>query len=426
MSTNLKIVKLICVEVNEDKKKAGNSNKFYHMFEQVDGNFKVEYGRVDVTKQTETYPMSKWETKYNEKIKKGYADQTHLFAKKTITQSGGLQQFADITDQQIKKLVDTLQGYANKSIKANYTIAVESVTQMQVDEAQNIINNLTNLTKPGTAIEIINKQLLKLYSTIPRRMQDVRDHILKTSSITLIDKTLISKLEKMLSEEQATLDVMRGQVQIQTQQIKSSNSTTKDIALTLLDVMGLKIEPTDANDITTIKKLLGANEHQFKSAVRITNIKTYKSFHDFLTSCKNKKRELFWHGSRNENFWSILQNGLVLYPANAVISGKMFGFGLYFADKAQKSIGYTSLRGSYFASGTAPQAFLAVFDVHVGEQYHIKHHQSWCYDLNEKNLKAQGAHYDSLFAEGGADLRNNEYIVYRQEQATIKYLVEIG
>ena len=36
--------------------------------------------------------------------------------------------------------------------------------------------------------------------------------------------------------------------------------------------------------------------------------------------------------------------------------------------------------------------------------YRIKNHQSWCYDLNEHNLKKRGNKYDSLFAEGGADL----------------------
>ena len=34
--------------------------------------------------------------------------------------------------------------------------------------------------------------------------------------------------------------------------------------------------------------------------------------------------KLLWHGSRNENWMSIISNGLLLNP-NAVITGKMFG-----------------------------------------------------------------------------------------------------
>ena len=49
---------------------------------------------------------------------------------------------------------------------------------------------------------------------------------------------------------------------------------------------------------------------------------------------------------------------------------------------------------------------------------------------SQKNPSAstsvQRGSYDSLFAEGGIDLRNNEYIVYNQAQCTVKYLVEIG
>ena len=36
----------------------------------------------------------------------------------------------------------------------------------------------------------------------------------------------------------------------------------------------------------------------------------------------------------------------------------------------------------------------------------------------------QHGDYDSLFAEGGIDLKNNEYIVYNEAQCTPRYLVE--
>ena len=103
----------------------------------------------------------------------------------------------------------------------------------------------------------------------------------------------------------------------------------------------------------------------------------------------------------------------------------MFGHGVYFADKAQKSIGYTSLRGSYWAAGSSNRAYLAVFNVHTGNWLKSQRHETWMYDLNESKLKNRG-NYDSLFALGGYDLRNNEYIVYNKNQCTIQYLVEIG
>jgi poly [ADP-ribose] polymerase len=102
----------------------------------------------------------------------------------------------------------------------------------------------------------------------------------------------------------------------------------------------------------------------------------------------------------------------------------MFGDGIYFADKAQKSIGYTSLRGSYWAHGGDNKAFLALFDVHLGKQKEILHHNSSCYSLSKKVLDKEG--FDSVFAKGGADLRNNEYIVYDSAQCTVSHLIEIS
>jgi poly [ADP-ribose] polymerase len=143
-----------------------------------------------------------------------------------------------------------------------------------------------------------------------------------------------------------------------------------------------------------------------------------------MSKVDNKKCELFFHGSRNENWLSILENGLLLRPSNVVISGKMFGYGTYFADKAQKSLGYTSSRGSYWARGSSNEAFMALFEVHLGNSLEVDAFESWCSRLDESSLKKKG-NYDSVFAKAGKSLRNNEFIVYNQNQANIKYLVQL-
>jgi len=123
-------------------------------------------------------------------------------------------------------------------------------------------------------------------------------------------------------------------------------------------------------------------------------------------------------------FISFFETGLLIRPSGAVHTGSMFGDGIYFADKAQKSIGYSSLRGSYWTKGGDDKAFLALFDVHVGNQKEILHHTSSCYSLSASVLKKDN--YDSVFAKGGADLKNNEYIVYNPAQCTVSHLIEIG
>ena len=60
-----KVAKLVCVSDS-------NNNKFYNMFEQNDGTFKVVYGRVQGTESEYSYPMKDWNSKYRDKIKKEY------------------------------------------------------------------------------------------------------------------------------------------------------------------------------------------------------------------------------------------------------------------------------------------------------------------------------------------------------------------
>lgn len=400
-----------------------NNNKYYDMFENPGGStFTVKYGRIGVTEQTQTYPMDKWEKKYNEKVNKGYKDQTEMFLVPDTKSSGNgaSTSFVDITDSMIKTFIDTLHRYAKKSVSDNYTVSSAAVTQRQVEEAQAVIDYLTTLAKKGAQVRPINDKLIELYHVIPRRMKHVQDHLFN-DILTLGKMDEVDRVLNKLAEEQATLDVMRGQVQIG--EVEASD--TKTGSVTLLDAMGLRIEKTAKTEESKIRTMMGGEDSKFKKSFQVVNVKTQKKFDGSIKVKADKTTKLFWHGSRNENWLSIMEGGLVLRPANAIITGKMFGYGLYFADKFRKSLGYTSLSGSYWAGGNNNTAYLALYDVHLGKYLKVKHHEGWMSSLNFDSLRRKGD-YDSLYAEGGADLRNNEFIVYKEEQCTIKYIVEVG
>ena len=53
-----------------------NNNKYYNLFPEGD-MFRVEYGRVDATKTTRTYPMSKWNAQISSKLKKVFLSINH-------------------------------------------------------------------------------------------------------------------------------------------------------------------------------------------------------------------------------------------------------------------------------------------------------------------------------------------------------------
>lgn len=402
--TPLKTARLIMVSVH-------NNNKFYEMQEQSDGTFLATYGRVGAAGTTVSYSMRLWDQKIREKLKKGYVDQTHLFTEE-IAHTG----LEAIEHPGVQELMRFLMNSARQSIRHNYQVSAEQVTQIQVDQAQLVLDQLVELAGRTKVPGDINDLLLELYRIIPRRMRRVQDHLIDA----LDDQKERNELEKLLANEQATLDVMRGQVKMNAQRQDQAAAPTD-----LLRSMGIRVEPvTEDENIQHIRKMMGKDARKFHRAYAVVNHQTQSVFDQHVSKAENRETRLFWHGSRNENWLSILGGGLVLRPANAVITGKMFGYGLYFADKCRKSLNYSSLRGSYWAGGTKNRAYLALYDVHVGRQLKIKKHKDWCYQLTEDKLRQRGA-YDSLYAQGGADLINNEYIVYNEAQCTVRYLIEL-
>jgi len=425
----LRYAKLIHVSV--DNGKTDNSNKVYIMEELSDGRIKCEYGRVGKSLTTEFKPSSKWDSVLKQKLSKakGYTDVTDLIVTKeeVVSDTKTNDNIEEIKDTLVKKLIDELMSFANKSIQRNYKVTQESVSEQQVNSAQELLDSISALIKIGVDIKHVNDILLKLYTVIPRKMDNVKNHLL--SPIT--DKQSLTDAQEMIGNEQSTLDIMAGQVELIKQQKEANKQAQTDIETTrkknktILEQMGLTIEvENDKDTLDLINKLLGPNAKQMKRAYKVVNVKTQAKFDVHMKKAEVKKKRFYWHGSRNENWFNIIQTGLLIRPSGAVHTGSMFGDGIYFADKAQKSIGYTSLRGSYWANGGDNKAFLALFDVHLGKQKEILHHDSSCYSLSKKVLDKEG--FDSVFAKGGADLRNNEYIVYDSAQCTISHLIEIS
>jgi len=431
----LRYAKLIHVSV--DNGKTDNSNKVYIMEELSDGRIKCEYGRVGKSLVTEFKPSNKWDSVLKQKLSKtkGYTDVTDMLITKEeiVDDTTPKDNKVDaIKDAMVKKLVEELMAFANKSIQKNYKVTQEAVSEQQVNAAQEIITQISGLVNIGVDIKHINDLLLRLYTIIPRRMDNVKSHLMTA----IQDNNSLSIAQRLIDNEQSALDTMAGQVQLIKQQkeaaekakadtIESKGKKTKTKEVTILDQMGLSIEvENDKDTLELIKKLMGPNVNQMKKVYKVVNNKTQAKFDTHMAKAEVKKKRLYWHGSRNENWFNILQTGLLIRPSGAVHTGSMFGDGIYFADKAQKSIGYTSLRGSYWAHGGGDKAFLALFDVHLGKQKEILHHSSSCYSLSDKVLKKEG--YDSVFAKGGADLKNNEYIIYRGEQCTVSHLIEIN
>ena len=444
-------VYLICCESDD------NHNKYYKMTTSPDGtSFEVEYGRVGASCQRASYPISQWDKKYKEKLKKGYKDVTELRSVPTVTNKGTSPEFPDVTDASIRALIDELRRYADIMIKNNYTVGADVVTDKMVNAVKErivILENLFDKIGVGDIVEIpmsatkksefyrveisltafkkvvqdFNNILQEIFTIIPRKMKSVSEALININKVGYFHKNKesyisvegINFISKLIQNERDLISTMG----VMSQQVVADS----DNAITLKS-LGIEITPCSAKDIETIKKELGDCASKFDKAWCVKHIASNKAFEDFKKNNKGDYKrfptKLLWHGSRNENWWSIINNSLKLNPNGAKITGKMFGAGIYFAPKARKSLGYTSLDG-YWTRENSNVGYMALYATAYGKPYNTDNNYKFSSTFGWKDLKKLDSEAHCVHAHSGSQLRNDEIIFYNESQVTIKYLVRL-
>jgi poly [ADP-ribose] polymerase len=363
---------------------------------------------VGATGETMDYPSGLWDKKYREKLKKGYRDITDM--RSVAKQDNDEAEIkVDKASPAVSALVNYLQGAAKDTIRQNYTVQVADVTEAQIKAAQELIDQLVAIEQSKRLEkDKTNKILLELYQVIPRKMNHIKHFILQ-------DDSKKDFFRELLSNEQSLLDVMQGQVST------VSKKTSKSMDLAALNLL---LGEADSKDIDLIKK---STDLIIGKSTKIYTV-SHGMHEKAYSAIPEKHAKLLYHGSRNENWWSIINAGLKIRPSNAIHTGSMFGDGIYFANKAAKSIGYSSLSGSYWAKGNGSKGFLALYSVNLGNSWDVfkggQRHTGSMSSLNLKKCRDNG--YDSVFARGGADLRNDEFIIYENGRCKIQYLIEMN
>ena len=90
----------------------------------------------------------------------------------------------------------------------------------------------------------------------------------------------------------------------------------------------------------------------------------------------------------------------------------MFGYGIYYAPKAEKSMGYTSF--GYWTRGNSTEGYMALMEVAYGKPYDVHAFDSKYYNFNYDRLQEALPGANCLHAHAGSMLRNDEIIVYKE------------
>lgn len=414
-----KPVHLVFVE-ERDKGDGVDHNKFYDMFER-NGECHCLWGRrqdgyeFGKSGKLTVKPLYEWDKIYQSKVAKGYEDKSYLYEDLlTATVTGSANDsalYAPIPNPKIAEIVDRLQKYANDVIKANYSVKSGQVTKIMVEEVQKYLNSMTY----AQSLNEFNQYLLEIFKIIPRSMSRVDAYLAYSTA----------DMATIVAREQDLLDVMRGQI---ITPVKGQKVVTQaGDKHTILELNGIKMEEATADDIELVKKKLGSNASRLKNVWKVSNEKQTKAYEKYCLDEGIRKRDckLLFHGTRSENVWNILKTGLVLRPQNVTITGKMFGYGIYFASSSQKSLGYTSLSGSYWARGNQKSGFMILHAVAYGKPYDVYSFDSKYYNFDYAALRRACPGANCLHAHAGTMLKNDEIIVYKEEQLMPLYLIEI-
>ena len=364
-------------------------NKIFRMHITGD-QITVEFGHIGNKLYKKSYPASAWNEIYQEKINCGYVDQTGLINNNNVVTLKLSQ------TESINAVLENLRAISRQMISDNYLGNMVNVSEEAIDKSKALLNKL-EITEN---VYDFNSILFELFSMIPRKMNNVIQNTAKDQD----------DFYKIIEREN---DLLRNLQTLKT------DAVSPDIPIICRECT--------SDEITKIRSMLDISSlRKFKRAWSVSNPEIDQKFSSYMKKNNIQNTKELFHGSRSENWWSILTTKLLLQPSNVVKSGAMFGRGIYFADKADKSMGYTSIRDSRHAAGKSDKGYLAIYEVATGHEYDVKVWKSSMTDLNESSFIREHKDCNSLHAHAGINLINDEYIVYNENACRIKYFLEFA
>lgn len=333
-----------------------------------------------------------------------------------------------IMDKTIEKLINRLYTEAGQAIKNQLSGSLKStaenplgtLTLTQIKLGRDILGKIHELltAKPklkGTIhkdlVSLSNQFFSAIPQTIPHRPKPSEGQVALDSWLNTIvlndEKRLDDKEELMglLSDVQGMVDGF------------ATTDVDKKYEEIGCNYIYLSKEDDDRQRIEKYMRASRSDRHDW--GVDIINIwrvdvKGQKAKHEPVMMEIGNVKPLF-HGSRPANILGICKHGLLLRPPGAIVTGSMFGNGLYFADQSSKSEQY-SFSGGWGSRYGSDTYFMFVADVALGK---IKE-----YENAQMTLQKSPSGYDSVLGKKGHNLAHNEYIIYNIKQHVLHYLIE--
>lgn len=358
------------------------------------------------------YPSCMYWIRYYEKLNQGYQDMSDYIIEEDeelqnmFSQDDPSESASDLAAELYNKLRGFAKDALSSQMDVNFLTEKSPFTKKQISNSWKIWKSL------GTCktVDEFNKKLLELISISPRKIDKYRGQTIN-SLLAPVAKTGEEQMEifaDIINREESLIQAM-----------EAVTSTTNKFSKTpVTSPFGnIEISEPDQKEIEMVKSHLSDNlKPLVKKVYRIHAVDQQEKYDLYRAENNIAETKLLWHGSRNENWISIIKNSLMLNP-NAVITGKMWGSGIYFAPSSMKSWGYTS-RGKW-TGGNANTVYMGLYETAYGNPYY----PTKLMNGTKEFLKKENA--DCIHAKSSVcGLLNDEIIYFSEEAVCIQYLVE--
>lgn len=339
---------------------------------------------------------------YYEKLSKGYVDQSDVYLHSEAAVSAPEVE-GETEDEPVnaasKELYDLLMGFAKHTIQ-EMVRDPQRITQKQVEKSRKIWEKLGSYVQ----VAAFNRHLQELLVLVPRKTRNVGS-LLATSKKDFAD---------ILEREESLINAMEA--------VLSGNPYKVKVKKDSFDALGIDVfEATDEQKQEVMNRLSDIVKPKVRKIYRVIPKEQKEKFNNYLKEKNISVVKQMWHGSRNENWFSIVKNSLMVNPnANVIRTGSMLGHGIYLAPSSAKSIGYASVNGSYWANGRSNTGILGLYAVAYGKAYDATNEIR---KYTKDELERGG--YNCVHARGGSGLylRNDEVVVFDSNAVLLNYIV---
>jgi len=407
-----------------------NHNKFWYGFLYENGDVQTRWGRVGKSEQSKNFPNAGeifLNRKAREKERKGYRDlkiissntnhtvensDLHEIAKRQIKTSG---------NPELDKLIEKLVRFNVHKITSSTNISFDEtsgvfstplgvVTLDAITQARALLSDIHPLVNTSNFKSNKWNDYLNEYLTlIP---QDIGMRRI-TPERLFGDLKAVSAQNDILDSLEASYKTIQTSDRKQTTKTDVPDENVFDLALDIVDDQTFsRIE----EKYHKTRKDIHVCSHLQVKKVFVVKVGHMKNAFEVGSQVGNIQE--LWHGTSMANVLSILKSGLHKSPpSSAHVTGKMFGNGLYFAVDSTKSLNYAY---GYWSGQRNNNCYMFLSDVAMGKEYVPTNG----FDSSvERKVNAGG--YNSCWAKANkSGVRNDECIIYNDNQCNLTYLVE--